>query len=100
MTAWKPDSDGQLERAAELLKNEPSVSHLYARTVYPGKWEYPLFAMVHAPDENELSALVSRFSRETGINDYLSLKSLKEYKKERVAYFSDRFNEWNTREMT
>ncbi len=25
MTAWKPDSDGQLERAAELLKNEPSV---------------------------------------------------------------------------
>ncbi len=100
MTAWKPESVEQLERAAALMKNEPSVSHLYARTVYPGKWEYPLFAMVHASDENELSELVSRFSRETGIKDYLSLKSLKEYKKERVAYFSDRFNEWNTGEMT
>ncbi len=94
MTVWRPENEEHLERAAEMFKSEQNISHLYKRTVYPGKWEYPLFAMVHERDEEGLEKTISRLSLASGIDDYLALRSLEEFKKERVAYFSKSFNTW------
>lgn len=90
MTAWRADAGTDIET---FLK-EKAISHLYFRTVYPGRWEYPLFAMIHARSEGELKSIINRLSDKSGIKDFLSLSSVKEFKKKRVRYFSEEFNEW------
>lgn len=90
MTAWKIDDNTDIN----LFINEKAISHLYLRTVYPGRWEHPLFAMIHAKSDDELKNIVTGLSVKSGIGDYLALSSIKEFKKKRVRYFSEEFNEW------
>jgi len=90
MTAWKTDDNTDMG----LFMKEKAISHLYYRTVYPGRWEHPLFAMIHAKSDEELNDILKRLSEKSGIKDYLSLSSLKEFKKKRVRYFSEEFKEW------
>jgi DNA-binding Lrp family transcriptional regulator len=90
MTAWKTD----VQTDMGLFMNEKAISHLYFRTVYPGRWEHPLFAMIHAKSDDELNDILKRLSDKSGVKDYLSLASLKEFKKTRVRYFSEEFKEW------
>ncbi len=94
MTAWKPGPDISDERIDEVFTPVKAISHLYLRDTYPGRWEYPLFAMIHAKSADELGTVLSRLEAESGIRDYLVLRSLKEFKKERVHYFSRKFEEW------
>ncbi len=94
MTVWKPQHGMDLNRIIEDFRAEPKISHLYLRTVYPGKWEYPLFAMIHSKTEHELGEVISRLATGSQIDDYQVLRSLKEYKKERVVYYSPAFGEW------
>jgi DNA-binding Lrp family transcriptional regulator len=93
MTAWKPEglSDDAIET---IFAHERSISHLYLREITPGKWEYPLFAMIHAKTDEALHATIEKISSASGIKDFLVLKSLKEFKKERVMYFSEEFENW------
>lgn len=90
MTAWKADEKTDMD----IFLNEKAISHLYFRTLYPGRWEHPLFAMIHAKSDDELNDILNRLSEKSGIKDYLSLSSLKEFKKTRVRYFSEEFKEW------
>lgn len=98
MTVWRPASPELMDRAAGIFGRERAVSHLYARTVYPGRWEYPLFAMIHARDQAALDEIIRSFAAQTGITDYRVLRSIEEFKKERVTYFSQKFSDWNARE--
>jgi hypothetical protein len=45
-----------------------------------------MFTMLHARSDEELVDLVSRVSQRTGLNDYLVIKSLKEFKKASMKY--------------
>ncbi len=92
MTVWKPADTS--EEALEPFVREPAVSHAYLRAVYPGRWEYPLFTMIHARSRDELEAIIERLSRETGIREYLALETLNEYRKIRLRYFSHEFAKW------
>jgi len=93
MTAWKVD--GALpEESVRPFMQERAVTHLYLRTLYPGRWDYPLFAMVHARSAGELSALLESLERRSGLRDRLVLRSLHEYKKQKVMYFSPEFGQW------
>ncbi|HOD16198.1 MAG TPA: hypothetical protein PKI31_15865 [Spirochaetota bacterium] len=94
MTVWKPRHGSDLNRIIEYFRAEPKISHLYLRTVYPGRWQYPLFAMIHTRTDPELDNVISRLATGSDISDYLVLRSLKEYKKERVVYYSPAFREW------
>lgn len=94
MTVWKPDAGADMERIAELFHNTSPISHLYLRTVYPGRWEYPLFAMIHARTDDEMNGIINRLALESGIREFEVLPTLKEFKKERVQYFSTKFKEW------
>ncbi|MDH7555109.1 MAG: hypothetical protein QHH74_15815 [Spirochaetota bacterium] len=85
MTVWKADND----RLSDLLREfstEPSISHLYVREAFPNPWEYPVFAMVHAKSQEELSAIIQKLHSIAKV-DYRSYRSLQEFKKERVKYF-------------
>ncbi len=90
MTAWKPGENFD----PEVFITCRAISHLYLRTIHPGEWEYPLFAMIHAKTDDELHEIIKDLSWESGITDYISLESLKEFKKKKVHYFSPEFDEW------
>lgn len=94
MTVWKPGKAVNMKQITEVFSRERAISHLYIRSVYPGRWEYPLFAMIHARSGDELNSLIDRLARESGIADFQVLRSLRELKKERVVYFSEQFYEW------
>lgn len=95
MTAWKFDDAHREEDVMHIFSSHPGISHLYTRTLYPGRWDYPLFAMIHARTDDELRKIIGDLEAQSGIRDYLVLKSLKEFKKKRVTYFSPAFGEWN-----
>ena len=90
MTAWRVDDDFD----ARVFTDCAAVSHLYLRTGYPGRWEHRLFAMMHAKSGEEIEKTIKELSDKSGIRDYISLESLREFKKRRVTYFSDEFKEW------
>ena len=95
MTAWKIKDFGH-SAIQDIFASVPNISHLYLRTVYPGRWEYPLFAMIHAKSREELITIIKGLEQKSGIDDYLVLDSIQEFKKKRVAYFSKEFNEWES----
>jgi len=84
---------GFSERIRPFME-ERAVTHLYVRTLHPGRWEYPLFAMVHARSAEEMEGLLDGLARHSGLSDRLVLRSLHEYKKKKVLYFSSAFKEW------
>jgi len=89
MTAWKFHNITNESDIISIFRSIPNISHLYLRTIYPGRWEYPLFAMIHAKNSKELTNIIKGLEEKTGINDYQILYSLKEFKKSRVQYFLD-----------
>jgi DNA-binding Lrp family transcriptional regulator len=95
MTVWKLADDAKALTCIDAFIQEKAVSHLYSRTIYPGKWEYPLFAMIHAKSDDALAHIVHRLSSASGILDYVVLRSLREFKKRRVTYFSNEFGKWH-----
>lgn len=97
MTVWKTAGGDAEERAAVVFQDHRGVSHLYRRTIHPPVWEYPLFAMIHARSDAELDEIIKDLSERSGLRDYMVLRSMREFKKERVTYFSPEFDEWNRR---
>jgi len=96
MTAWKPKAGLPIEEQIKPFLDTMAVTHLYLRTLYPGRWEHPLFAMVHARTEAELRALIKNLSAASEMTESIVLKSIKKKKKQRVLYFSPDFMEWET----
>ncbi len=50
--------------------------------------------MIHARSDGELDGIIAALEERSGLRDYLVLKSLREFKKKRVTYFSPAFDEW------
>jgi siroheme decarboxylase len=90
MTVWdiEDKSDTDIENIFLPVQN---ISHLYKRTIFPGKWEYGLFAMIHARSEKELKNLIDKLEHDSGIRNYSVLNSIREFKKKRVKYFTEEF---------
>ena len=85
------------ERAAEvgmIMAENPAVTHCYERPTFPD-WPYSHFTMVHAPTRDECEAIGRDIAHATGITDNLLLYSTREYKKTRVRYFVEDYeNFW------
>ncbi|KFO68096.1 hypothetical protein ER57_06360 [Smithella sp. SCADC] len=75
-----------IEQTGNILSSYSFVSHCYERN--PAfKEKYNLFTMIHFKDENILP-LIRDMVAAIGIDDYLILESIKEYKKKSPEYFS------------
>ena len=92
MSVWEAPEDRAVE-IGEKLAAFSAVSHCYLRPSFPN-WRYNLFAMVHAKTQEESNALIEEMAKETGLTNYRKLYSTKEFKKQRIVYFSDEFKEW------
>ena len=84
MAAWKVEPE-KADLAGRQMAEFPEVSHCYLRQV-PNSFPYNLFTMIHARSDAQLSEIIARAADETELNDYLIIKSLKEYKKASMKY--------------
>jgi DNA-binding Lrp family transcriptional regulator len=84
LVVWSVPSN-HIENAGKIFSAYTSVSHCYERN--PAfKDKYNLFTMLHSRDEDIMS-LIKDMTTATGINDYLILESIQEYKKKSPEYF-------------
>jgi DNA-binding Lrp family transcriptional regulator len=93
MVVWNVPEEFQ-ELAGETIAKYTSVSHCYIRPKFPPKWNYNLFSMIHGKSKEDLESIIDNISKEIQIKDYLPLYSLREFKKQRIDYFSPKFYEW------
>jgi DNA-binding Lrp family transcriptional regulator len=85
MVAWYALED-KLESAGKIMAGFKEVSHCYQRQIR-GDWKYNLFTMIHGKNRGDCERSARRIADETGIEDYVVLLTLKEYKKASPQYF-------------
>ncbi len=78
----------RLEEVGALMAMNPSVSHCYDRETVP-EWQYNMYTMIHAHTREECVAIAKRIAKQTKIDDYLMLYSVKEWKKTSMRYFCE-----------
>lgn len=86
MVVWEAPA-GETERLGRLMASFARVSHCYERPVYPD-WPYNLFTMIHGRQRCEIDGCVAAMEREVGPISHRVIYSLREFKKERVRYFT------------
>ncbi len=77
----------RLVQVGNIIAAHRKVSHCYERQTAP-QWPYNLYAMIHGYTEEESRSVALQLSKETGISDYVLLRSTKEYLKRRIKYFT------------
>ena len=87
MVAWKVDED-RVEKVGNIMATFREITHCYRRDPAPG-WEYNLYTMVHASNEEECHAIVKKISRAVEEKNYTLLFSRQELKKTSMKYFED-----------
>jgi len=95
MVIWKvpKERESQTEEIGAKMASFSAVSHCYQRPVYPN-WPYSLFTMIHGKTKEEVQSIVDNIEKETNINEHKYLYSTREFKKQRIKYFSSKFKEW------
>ena len=84
MVVWKVSPE-KADRAGRQMAELREVSHCYLRQI-PDSFPYNLFTMIHARSDAHLSEIIARAADGTQLNDYLIIKSLKEFKKASMKY--------------
>ncbi|MBA3010248.1 MAG: Lrp/AsnC family transcriptional regulator [Proteobacteria bacterium] len=87
MVAWRVDED-KVEKTGNIMSTFDEITHCYRRDPAPG-WEYNLYTMVHASDEDACYAIVKQISKAVGETNYTLLFSRQELKKTSMKYFED-----------
>lgn len=85
MVAWYvPEED--VDRIGAIMAERPEISHCYHR-INCLDWPYNLYTMIHGRSQEACQAVVAALCRDTGLDDYAMLFSLKELKKVSMRYF-------------
>ena len=86
MVGWEVE-EKKIELLAKELIRYPFISHCYERKTYP-HWRYNLYSMCHFKKEEE-KKIISEIAKKYEIDNYIMLKTLKEFKKVRLKLFYD-----------
>ncbi len=97
MGVWAVPDD-QLEEIGQAMASFALVSHCYRRPTYDD-WPYSIFTMVHGKNAAECEATIAAVHDATGIDEYALLWSVKEYKKTRVRYYTDDWDDWREQHL-
>src|SRR5574344_1660170 len=92
MAVWEIDSE-KAETFGPLAASFSAVSHCYLRPQYPN-WKYNLFTMIHGKTEDDTQKIIEDIANKIEYRDKMALYSSKEFKKVRIIYFSDEFENW------
>jgi siroheme decarboxylase len=91
--------DEELDEMGPRMAGFAFVSHCYKRPTYED-WPYSVFTMVHGHNGRDCEQTIAAIQAETGVDDYALLWSVKEYKKTRVRYFTDEWDDWRRANLT
>jgi len=69
------------------------ISHCYQRPTYED-WPYSVFTMAHGRSKEECDAVLDAIAEQTGIHQRATLYSSTEFKKIRLLYFTEDFENW------
>ena len=97
MSVWRVPEESA-EEAGRRMAEFAEVSHCYQRPTAPG-WPYSHYAMIHARSEEEANGVVRRIAARTGLRDYALLRTVREFKKTRVRYFTPEIVEWGRKHL-
>jgi DNA-binding Lrp family transcriptional regulator len=92
MGVWRVPEE-QVLRIGQEMASFAAVSHCYQRPTYPD-WPYTVFTMVHGNSVAQCEEILAAISQSTGIDEYLTLYSSREYKKVRLAFYTDDYARW------
>src|SRR3954447_3486572 len=92
MGVWRVP-DERIDEVGGAFAHYQAVSHCYQRPTYED-WPYSVFSMVHGRSVEECENVLAAMAEETGLTDYTSLYSTREYKKTRVRYFTPEMEAW------
>src|SRR3954452_11366562 len=91
--------EAELDQVGPQMAGFALVSHCYRRPTYDD-WPYWIFTMVHGKNAKECEATIAAIHSETGVDQYALLWSIKEYKKTRVRYYTDDWDDWRAAHLT
>ena len=97
MGVWAVPPDDVLEVGTKMATFS-AVSHCYQRPTYPD-WPYNVFSMVHGRSVEECEEVFRAISRTTGVTNYISLYSTREYKKTRLKFYTSDYEAWEVKYM-
>ncbi len=86
MVAWIADST-QVDELGAKAAQHPLISHCYYRPSNAPDWPYTLFTMIHGRHKEEYLQVIETLRRETALDEYAVLSSIKELKKTSMTYF-------------
>jgi siroheme decarboxylase len=95
MGVWAVPPDDILA-TGQKMATFSAVSHCYQRPTYPD-WPYNIFSMVHGRSVDDCEEIFRAISRATGVTQYTSLYSTREYKKTRLKFYTDAYAEWEAK---
>jgi DNA-binding Lrp family transcriptional regulator len=70
----------KMEAAIPVFLERGEISHIYERRVYPGRWEYNLYTVVHDYDRESVERFAKNIADEIGVDDYQVLFSKRRFK--------------------
>ncbi len=87
MACWvMPET--RIAEAGQTAAAFSAVSHCYQRRARPPRWPYNLFTMIHGRTRGGVESIVEDIHREIGPVEHIVLYSVREFKKQRVQYFT------------
>ena len=92
MVVWQVPPE-RAEEVGMTMAQHSAVTHCYERPTFPD-WPYSHFSMIHATTQDECEEIAREISEATQITDNLLLYSTREYKKTRVRYFVEDYEEF------
>ena len=87
MVVWAAPP-ARVEEAGRLMAQHPAVSHCYERPTFDG-FPYNLYTMIHGRRREECEAVAEELARATGLSEWRSIYSRREFKKQAPSFRSD-----------
>lgn len=75
----------QIEAFVERIKGIGVITHCYRRTRY-SDWPWSIYTMIHGRTRGECETIISQLCQEFSEAKYLAMRTVKEFKKQRVVY--------------
>ncbi|MGS0764147.1 siroheme decarboxylase subunit beta [Syntrophomonas curvata] len=84
MVAWKVEAE-DADQVGMIMASYDQASHCYLRDV-PEEFGYNFFTMIHAGSDEQMERLVEDMAWQTGVKDYIIIRSVRELKKVSMEY--------------
>ncbi len=76
----------RVDEAGRIMAGFKEITHCYERRTCPQWPRYNIFTMIHGDSRENIEAILSLISAETGMSEYEVLPTVREFKKERLKY--------------